>query len=274
MSRPADWQLPPGTDRGLWDYLHSPLVADRYDTGLAGHPLTRLDDEFLARHCTPPGWLLDLGCGTGRSLIAAARLGHTVVGVDLSPTMLALARQRLAAASVSAFLVRANLVQLDTFADESFDHAVCLFSTLGMILGADARRRVVAHAFRVLRPGGIFLVHAHAYWFNAADPTGRKWLIGDLFNRLFGRPTGDRPMPPHNGVAGLRLHHFRRRELLALLTDVGFHIREVVPVRLSHDGRVSGPVWLRGLRTCGYLVAAQRPSLSRAAGSDRSPLPS
>ena len=23
----ADWQLPPGVNRGLWDYLHNPAVA-------------------------------------------------------------------------------------------------------------------------------------------------------------------------------------------------------------------------------------------------------
>ena len=36
MRPPADWQLPPGVSRGLWDYLHDPSLARSYDEGLAG----------------------------------------------------------------------------------------------------------------------------------------------------------------------------------------------------------------------------------------------
>ena len=30
---PADWQLPEGVNRGLWDYLHDPAIARNYDAG-------------------------------------------------------------------------------------------------------------------------------------------------------------------------------------------------------------------------------------------------
>ncbi len=33
---PPDWRMPPGVNRGLWDYLHDPGVARNYDAGLAG----------------------------------------------------------------------------------------------------------------------------------------------------------------------------------------------------------------------------------------------
>jgi SAM-dependent methyltransferase len=127
-----------------------------------------------------------------------------------------------------------------------------------MIVGTPARQRVVEHAYRVLRPGGTFIVHAHNYWFNANDPAGRSWLVRDLFAWLLGRGSGDRPMPPHHGVVGLHLHHFTRRELLHLLEHAGFSILDVLPVGLGPGGTVPGPAWLRGLRTYGYLVAAQR----------------
>ena len=45
----------------------------------------------VEQHCQPPGRLLDLGCGTGRLLIHAARRGYAPVGVDLSAEMLAVA---------------------------------------------------------------------------------------------------------------------------------------------------------------------------------------
>jgi ubiquinone/menaquinone biosynthesis C-methylase UbiE len=61
---------------------------------------------------TQGGPVLELGCGSGRVLVPLARAGHHVVGVDTSPHMLALAREKLAteAPEVAA---RARLVQAD-----------------------------------------------------------------------------------------------------------------------------------------------------------------
>ncbi len=86
---PPDWQLPPGVNRGLWDYLHDAGLARSYDAGLAGSSLFARRSRFVERHCPHPGRLIDLGCGTGRLLLAFARRGYWVLGVDLSAEMLA-----------------------------------------------------------------------------------------------------------------------------------------------------------------------------------------
>src|SRR5436309_1278879 len=108
----ADWQLPAGVTRGLWDYLHDPAVAQGYDDRLAGTPLLEVDLRFAERHFPTPGRLLDLGCGTGRLLVPFARRGFSVVGVDLSEEMLRAAAAKAAAAGVTVGLVKANLVEL------------------------------------------------------------------------------------------------------------------------------------------------------------------
>jgi SAM-dependent methyltransferase len=41
-----------------------------------------------------PGSVLDAGCGTGRVAIELSRRGHEVVGIDLDPDMLEVARQK------------------------------------------------------------------------------------------------------------------------------------------------------------------------------------
>src|SRR5262249_55202403 len=110
---PADWQLPPGVSRGLWDYLHDPAVARGYDAALSGSTLFDADVHFVERHCPHPGWLIDLGCGTGRLLVHFARRGYRVLGVDLSAEMLKVAREKAAAAGVEVGLLRANLTELD-----------------------------------------------------------------------------------------------------------------------------------------------------------------
>jgi len=80
--------MPPGVNRSLWNYLHDPSIASGYDASLAGSRLFATDQDYLIRHCGPPGRFVDLGCGTGRTLEAMARQGHQVVGVDLSLPML------------------------------------------------------------------------------------------------------------------------------------------------------------------------------------------
>jgi SAM-dependent methyltransferase len=257
--QPADWQLPPGVSRGLWDYLHDADLAREYDDALAGSPLLSADVLFADEHFPTPGRLIDLGSGTGRLLIPFARRGYGVLGVDLSAEMLRVAGEKAAAAGVAVQLLRANIVELDALRDGSFDYAACLFSTLGMVSGAAERRRVVGHVYRLLRPGGRFVLHVHNRWFNFWDPQGRRWLAKDVVRSLTSQPgAGDRPMPVHRGIAGLSLHQFTRGETVRLLRGTGFRLREVRPVGLREDATLPRPLWLGWLRAYGYLIAAER----------------
>jgi SAM-dependent methyltransferase len=258
---PADWQLPPGVSRGLWDYLHDPAVARGYDAGLADTPLFSIDQRFVEEYCPRPCRLLDLGCGTGRLLVPFAQRGYRVLGVDLSEEMLNVAAEKAAGANVAINLLRANLAELDGLRDQVFDGAACLFSTLGMVSGPGPRRSVLAHAFRVLRPGARFLLHVHNLWFNFWDPSGRRWLLRDRLRALTDRSgAGDRAMPVHQGIAGLTLHLFTRREAVRLLTEAGFRLLEVRPISLREDGRLTSGGWLGWLRAYGYLLAGERPA--------------
>lgn len=258
---PADWQLPPGVTRGLWDYLHDAELARDYDATLAGSPLIAADVRFAEQHFPTPGRLIDLGCGTGRLLLPFARRGFRVLGVDLSAEMLRLAGEKAAAAGVQVQRLQANIVELDGLRDGSFDYAACLFSTLGMVSGSAERRRVVGHVYRLLRPGGRFVLHVHNRWFNFWDRRGRRWLAKDVLRSLAGKPgAGDRPLPVHRGIAGLSLHQFTRREAVRLLGGAGFRLREVRPVGLREDATLPLPWWFGWLRAYGYLIAAERPA--------------
>jgi SAM-dependent methyltransferase len=258
-SLPADWQLPPGVTRGLWDYVHDPALARSYDEKLADCALLQVDRQFAERYFDVPGRLIDLGCGTGRLLLPFAQRGFRVLGVDLSEEMLKVTAAKAQAVGVAVPCLKANLVEVDCLADQSFDYAACLFSTLGMVAGAEQRQRMVQHVYRLLRPGGKFVLHVHNRWFNIWDPQGRLWLLRDGLQSLLGRTAGgDRVMPVHQGIAGLTLHLFTRREAVRLLTEAGFRILEARPVSLRPDGRLTCPWWFGGLRSYGYLLAAQR----------------
>lgn len=249
MAKPrADWMLPPGVTRGTWDYAHSEALAQEYEAGLVGSSLFAADIEFVLRHAGESGWLVDLGCGTGRLFPPMLAKGWRCVGVDLSPTMLRVAQKR----TPEVGLIQADLVRLEGLADGAFDLACCLFSTLGMIAGADNRRTVVRQAARLLKPGGRFLLHVHNYWWNLWEPAGRYWLWSDLWGG-----SGDRPMPAHKGTVGLALHHFTAREVLELLRTEGLVVREMTALGL--DGELPAAWCLGRLRAYGYLIAAERP---------------
>ena len=240
-----DWQLPPGTDRGLWDYVSSERVAREYDAALAGTPLLEIDLRFADRHFPTPGRLVDLGCGTGRLLVHFARRGFSCVGVDLSDAMLDVVREKAERDGLAIERLKANLVELGALPNATFDYAACLFSTLGMVRGRDNRTRFLGHVRRILKPGGVFVVHAHNACYRFGLGLGRP-----------GGERGDRTMPQHRGGAELTLHHFTRRELVADLAGAGFRVRELVPVGTRSDGRLPAAWFLRGLRAHGFLVAA------------------
>lgn len=243
-----DWQLPPGVDRGLWDYLHSREMVAGYDEQIAASPLAAADVRFCEAAFPRPGRLIDLGCGTGRLCLHFAAKGYDCVGVDLSEEMLTKAK----ATGAHVEWIRGNLVDLAMIADRSFDYAACLFSTLGMVRGAANREAVLRSAFRVLRPDGVFVLHVHNRWFRGL---GWKRVFGHALRSLLGRAdAGDVTMPQAYAGAPLTLHHFTKGEALRLLRAVGFVVREVAAVS---DTGVS-PTTQFG--TYGYLVIGQKPT--------------
>ncbi len=230
---PPDWQLPPGVNRGLWDYLHDPAIAANYDASLAGSSLLTLDVAFVQRHCPPGARVIDLGCGTGRLLPALAGQGCRVVGVDLSAPMLRVAAARVRHAGSAVALLQANLTELGCLADQSFDCAACLFSTLGMIRGRD-HRATNARPRPPSAPAGRRLYPARPQSLVQPVERSRTALAAPERAAFLARPggAGDRLMPTHQGIAGLTLHLFTRGEALALLRNAGFAVREVRPVSL------------------------------------------
>src|SRR5690606_33465644 len=111
--------------------------ADRVDAVLGGRP----------------GRVLDAGCGTGRVAVELARRGHDVVGVDLDPSMLAVARREAPHLS----WVEADLARLDP-ADlgDPFDLVACP-GNVGPLRAAGSEPAAVAALAAALRPGGALL---------------------------------------------------------------------------------------------------------------------
>lgn len=258
-SRVPDWQLPEGVDRPLAEYLQSRPIADDYDRYFASTNLLTTDVDYLIRHFSKPGRLVDLGCGTGRVLVRFARLGFQVTGVDLSRPMLAVVKKKQEQTGLPIQLVESNLCDLLCFRPAVFDYACCMFSTLGMVVGSDQRNRAVAEVYRILRPGGLFGLHVHNLWYNWNDPIGRRWLLWDVARRLWrSKEAGDKVQAQYRGIPNLRLHLFTRREIRRLLTSHGFEIIDQTALAPDRSGPLDSKL-VGWVRANGWLILARKP---------------
>lgn len=124
-----------------------------------------------------PGAALDLGCGTlrlarglmRRGLMACAPQAR-LVGLDLSPAMLAAGRSRLTPATRQRILAVRGEAQALPFADSSFEVVVSQFLWRNL----SARPPVLAEIMRVLKPGGYLLVMEFG--------SGQRRIWGGLYN--------------------------------------------------------------------------------------------
>jgi ubiquinone/menaquinone biosynthesis C-methylase UbiE len=99
------------------------------------------------------GRILDAGVGTGRNFPFYPR-GSQVVGIDLSPAMLALAeRRRLTATATATVELREMDVTALDFPDRCFDGAVAAF--LFCTLSDEVQVAGMRELGRVVKPGGI-----------------------------------------------------------------------------------------------------------------------
>lgn len=133
----ADW----------WDRFYAdrerdvPFFAAKPDENLA---------DYLDRGLLAPGRALDLGCGPGRNALYLAAAGFAVDAVDLSPTAIAWARERAAAAGVEIRFHRG-----DAFA-ANLDGPYELVYDSGCLHHLPPHRRIsyLALLDRCLAPGG------------------------------------------------------------------------------------------------------------------------
>lgn len=109
--------------------------------------------EWVCSRAT--GKVLEVAVGTGRNLPYYPP-DVDLTGVDLSPRMLEIARERLAELGREAVLLEGDAEALP-FDDASFDTVVC---ALGLCSIPD-NARAVAEMARVLRPGGRLLLLDH-----------------------------------------------------------------------------------------------------------------
>jgi ubiquinone/menaquinone biosynthesis C-methylase UbiE len=151
------------------------------------------------------GEVLEVAIGTGRNL-AFYPEGVRLTGIDLSPAMLDLARERARELGMEVDLREGDAQDLP-FPDESFDTVVCTLS----LCNIPDDRKAVTEMKRVLRPGGRLLLLDHV---RAASGLGRavQRALEVVTVRLEGDHLLRRPLE-HVRAEGFRIEERERYKL-------------------------------------------------------------
>lgn len=178
--------------------------AGHFRNPLAERPLERALLAAYAEQVGPGGTVADLGCGPGEVTAHLAGLGLSVFGLDLSESMVAIARREHPALRFE----QGSMLELP-LPDGSLAGAVSWYSSIHT--PADRLPRLFAEFHRVLVPGGLLLL---------------AFQTGDVPLRL-DRPW-DRPVV-------LDFHRRRPERMAELLSEAGFALRSST-VREREEG--------------------------------------
>jgi ubiquinone/menaquinone biosynthesis C-methylase UbiE len=162
--------------RRAYDAIAQDYV-ERLGDELAYKPLDRAFLGMLAEQAGPGAACADLGCGPGHVTGWLAGRGLRLVGIDLSPAMVDVARREHPEAEFRV----GDLLDLPA-ADGEFALAIALYSIIH--LAPEERPRAFTEMRRVVAPGGTVLVSFHVgdevrhltdWWGHAVDIDG--WYL-------------------------------------------------------------------------------------------------
>ena len=148
------------------DFYHD--LGDRWHLA-TDHPIAllraenRLRSPWIANLLPSPSKVLDMGCGAGFLAHDLAKLGHEVVGIDLSEQSLAIAKKIDTTKKIQYLQADVTKTPFET---ASFD---AIFA-MDLLEHLEDPAALIREASRLLKPGGFFFFHT----FNR---TFLSWLI-------------------------------------------------------------------------------------------------
>jgi SAM-dependent methyltransferase len=179
--------------------------------------------------------LCELGCGPGWMTLLSARQGVEAVGYDISPEMVAIARQRASAEGVPARFEVGDMETLEL--GRTFD-ACLVYEALHH---SPRPELVFRTAHRALRPGGLLLV---------AEPNWKQRFEGIRAARAYGTtelgftPRRLKRALRHSGFTDTRRFHNNGKRLFSNQpVDVLRHLAEPLVYRAL--GPFWTQIWLR-----------------------------
>lgn len=167
----------------------SAVVAIESDDGVTQHVAAALfaegsdalaDAEALALGVCR-GHVLDVGAGSGRHAIELQRAGARVRAIDVCPELVALMRAR--------GVVDARVADVFDLREERFDTLLMMMNGIGIVGTLEGLDHFLAHARRLLRPGGQILFDSFDLRTSPDPRTARAIAVREASGIYFGEVT-------------------------------------------------------------------------------------
>ena len=143
-----------------WRDFFEPLVGEVMFASKISSSNAEVERIIARAKAKPPMDVLDLACGIGRHSVCFAQRGFRVTGLDYSKPFLVQAQRTARAARQKVRFVQGDMRNVSAyFPASSFDLAVCLYTSFGYFARRADDQKVLRSVYRVLRPGGAFVVN-------------------------------------------------------------------------------------------------------------------
>ncbi len=195
-----------------------------------------LDTALLDRLIPPGSRIFDAMMARGRHVLHFARKGYSVYGNDRNKHMVKLVEEELRNEGLKAKLLSIDVTNLKQVRDDYFDSVICMYSSLGCIPGSFNRQKAMREFARILKPGGIVVVHAHSPLDTLEKPTDLLWMLKGMFWKTpAGLERGDWYYLHGSSLGYSYIHEFRPKEFRNLFTSAGLKVVKEFYLNLKQD---------------------------------------
>jgi len=164
--------------------------------------------DLLSKNVPLGATVLDVGCGSGAAAVKIAQMGYLAHGVDMSPQMIALCRERLSRIlpeSGSVLFTAGDFMQME-FEPSHYEAVIAL----GFLEYQTDESAVLGRFHNIMKTGGLLIVSGP----QSLSLSGAFGLTG-LLLKLTGRQA-------------LALHSYSRPRMSRLLLSAGFEVEDII----------------------------------------------
>ena len=184
----------------------------------------RADFSAIANWIAPNSQVLDLGCGDGTTALPEAKLGATVLGVDIARNLVDAGNKRASAERLTnCTFQEGDACDLSDLNDQSFDLVVSIFGAMFAPKPFDVAKEMV----RVTRPGGRIVMG--------------NWIPGDptLVAQVLKISSAYTPPPPEGFLSpmlwGIESHVTERFEKAGIAKESITFLRDTFTFKASYS---------------------------------------